>query len=147
MMNRDTERVEIVKQAINPQYVKTIAFNGDIYYTDDFYEAMYHKMKIENHTAVDAYRLLGFNTDLLTNARALSAGTRAIHRMEKKKAFDKNPADYDSEIPFEQMMAKYVNGSIKKEDLYANMAARLILLEEMQNGLKKTLLQYHEKEK
>jgi len=131
-----------IQPYVNPDYVKSITIDGDIYYTDGFYADMYHKMKVEGMKAVDAYAALGFDIEVLTEARATSAGTRAIHRMEKKAPFSKNIADYDSGKSFEEMMNSYVNGSIKKEDLYANMAARLIYLEEMHKVLKKTASKY-----
>lgn len=126
---------------VNNKYVRSISKGGNIYYTDDFYSDMYHKMKVERMTAVNAYAALGFNIEMLSEARAMSAGTRAIQRMEKKAPFANNIADYDSSKPFEEMMRSYINGNIKKEDLYANMAARLIYLEEMHKVLKKTASQ------
>lgn len=126
---------------VNPQYVKSISKNGDIYYTDTFYNELANKMKVEGMSAVEAYSAMGFNTRVLSEARAMSAGTRAIQRMEKRIPFANNVADYDSSKPFEEMMNSYINGSIKKEDLYANMAARLIYLEEMHKVLKKTTSQ------
>ena len=134
-----SETTDYISKHVNPQYVKSIAQNGDIYYTDAFYEAMYDKTEREGLTAVEAYKSLGFDTQALTEARAFSARARAKQRMEKKKVFAKNPARYDSDTTFEQMMHKYVNGEIDRDDLYANMASRLIVLEEMQKGLKKTI--------
>jgi len=36
-------------------------------------------------------------------------------------------------------MSRYLNGSMTREELYANMAARLIVLEEIHKELKKTI--------
>ena len=134
------ETTDYISKHVNPRYVKSIAQNGDIYYTDEFYEAMYEKTGREGLTAVEAYNALGFDTQALTEARAFSARARAIQKMEKKKAFAKNPAAYDSDTTFEQMMSKYINGEMDRDDLYANMASRLIVLESLQKGLKKTIL-------
>lgn len=142
-----SETVDFITRHVNPKYVKSIAQNGDIYYTDEFYETMYQKTEREGLTAVEAYGSLGFNTQVLTEARANSARTRAIRRMEKKGVFEKNPAAYDSDTTFEQMMERYVKGEIDKDDLYANMAARLIVLEEIHKGLKKTISSYSEVKK
>lgn len=135
--------VDFISKYVNPKYVRTIAQNGDIYYTDEFYEATYENTERKGMTAVESYSSLGFNTQFLTEARANGARLRAIRRMEKKSAFEKNIASYDSDTTFEQMMARYVKGEIDRDDLYANMAARLIVLEEIQRGLKKTVLSYN----
>lgn len=127
---------------VNHKYVKTISKDGNIYYTDDFYSDMYHKLKAEKMTAVNAYAALGFNTEMLSEARAYCAAARAIQRMEKKAPFVNNIADYDAETSFEEMMTRYANGSLKKEDLYANMATRLIYLEEMYKTVKKKAAQF-----
>lgn len=131
--------VAFISKYVNPKYVKSIAQNGDIYYTDDFYEATYENTERGGMTAVESYNSLGFNTQVLTEARAYAARTRAIRRMDKKRAFEKNIAAYDSDTTFEQMISKYVKGEISRDDLYANMAARLIVLEEIHKGLKKTI--------
>lgn len=135
--------VDYISKYVNPKYVRTIAQNGDIYYTDEFYEATYENTERKGMTAVESYSSLGFNTQFLTEARANAARMRAIRRMEKKSAFEKNIASYDSDTTFEQMMARYVKGEIDRDDLYANMAARLIVLEEIQRGLKKTVSSYN----
>jgi len=120
-------------------YVKTIAKNGDIYYTDEFYTAMYEKITKESMTYVEAYNALGFETSILTEDRAYSAGKRAVQRARNRRAFERNPAEFDSDTPFEEMMSRYLNGSMTREELYANMAARLIVLEEIHKELKKTI--------
>ena len=127
---------------VNPQYVKSIAQNGDIWYTDGFYEELAHKIKDEGMTSVQAYAALGFNTHVLSEARAYCAGKRALQRMEKKTPFADNIADFDSGRSFEDMMSRYFNGDLTEKDLYANMAARLIYLEEMYKALKKTITEY-----
>ena len=129
----------------NHPYVRIIANNGNIYYTEEFYSAMYEKIKGENMTYVEAYNALGFDTAVLTEARANSAGTRAVKMMEKKKLFEKSPADFDSDTTFEEMVKKCVSGEMTRDELYANMAARLIVLEEMNKTLKKTKLSDAEK--
>ena len=123
----------------NHPYVKTIAKNGDIYYTDEFYAAMYEKITKESMTYVEAYNALGFDTSVLTEDRAYSAGKRAVQRARNRRAFERNPAEFDSDTPFEEMMSRYLNGSMTREELYANMAARLIVLEEIHKELKKTI--------
>ena len=120
-------------------YVKTIAKNGDIYYTDEFYAAMYEKITKESMTYVEAYNALGFDTSILTEDRAYSAGKRAVQRARNRRAFERNPAEFDSDTPFDEMMSRYLNGSMTREELYANMAARLIVLEEIHKELKKTI--------
>lgn len=119
------------------RYVRLIAKNGDFYYTDDFYSAMYEKITQGNMSYVEAYNALGFDTEVLTEARANSAGTRAVKRMKNRKLFEKSPADFDSDTTFEEMVKKCVDGDMSREELYANMAARLIVLEEMNKALKK----------
>ncbi len=128
-------------------YVRLVAKNGDLYYTDEFYSAMYEKISQDGMNYVEAYNALGFDTNVLTEARANSAGTRAVKKMSNKKFFEKNPADYDSDTSFEEMMRKCANGEMSRDDLYANMAARLIVLETMNNALKKTKPSDPEKKK
>ena len=136
-----------VKAYEGHRYVRLIAKNGDFYYTDDFYPAMYDKITNGNMSYVEAYRSLGFDTHVLTEARANSAGTRAVKKMANKKFFEKNPADYDSDTTFEEMVLKCAKGEMSRDDLYANMAARLIVLETMNDTLKKTKLSDREKKK
>lgn len=119
------------------KYVRLIARNGDFYYTDDFCLAMYNKITQEGMNYVEAYNALGFDTNVLTLARANCAGARAVKKMANKKFFEKNPADYDSDTPFWEMVSKCSKGEMGREDLYANMAARLIVLETMNETLKK----------
>ena len=133
------EKDNAIWRYVNHKYVRSIAKNGDIYYTDEFYSEMYHKMADEHMSAMKAYAALGFNTEMLSESRAASAGTRAFQRMEKKEPFVNNPADYDSGTTFEEMIMRFSKGNMDKDDLYANMAARLIYLEEMQKALKKTI--------
>ena len=142
-----SEIIDYISKHVNPKYVKSIAQNGDIYYTDEFYEAMYKKTEQENLSSVEAYNSLGFDTQILTEARAHAARIRAIRKREKKKAFEKNPAAYDSDTTFEQMMERYTKGEMSRDDLYANMAARLIVLEEIHKGLKKTISSFPEEKK
>ena len=142
---------EIITPAIaayeNHQYVRLIANNGNFYYTDDFYAAMHEKITQDNMTYVEAYRALGFDTDVLTEARANSAGMRAVKKMANKKYFEKNPADYDSDTTFEEMIRKCEAGQMSREELYANMASRLIVLESMHETLKKNTQSKLEKKK
>ena len=118
-------------------YVRTVASNGDLYYTDEFYSAMYEKITRDGMTYVEAYNALGFNTAILTEARANAAGTRAVKMIQKKKLFEKNIADYDSDTPFDEMVRKCLAGEMTRDELYANMAARIIVLEEVNKELLK----------
>ena len=108
--------VAFISKYVNPKYVKSIAQNGDIYYTDDFYEATYENTERGGMTAVESYNSLGFNTQVLTEARAYAARTRAIRRMDKKRAFEKNIAAYDSDTTFEQMIR------IDTEDVFVGIS-------------------------
>ena len=143
----DNPLQSILWEHVKPEYVRTIATNGDIYYTEEFYYEMNKLMEEQGLTAVEAYTALGFDTDFLIVARANSAGTRATKKAANRKLFEKNIADYDSDTTFEEMLKRYHNGEITKEDLYANMAARLIVLEEMQKELKKKVLSKLEQKK
>lgn len=129
------------------RYVRLVAKNGDLYYTDDFYSAMYEKITRDGMNYVEAYNALGFDTSVLTEARANCAGARAVKKMANKRFFEKNPADYDSDTSFEEMIKKCARGEMSRDDLYANMAARLIVLETMNNTLKKTKQSDPEKKK
>ncbi len=83
---------------------------------------------------VEAYNELGFDTSILSEDRANSAGKRAM-KPDPRLAFEKDISKYDASIPFEEMLIKWKNGEMDRDDLYANMAARLIMQEnEMQEN-------------
>lgn len=109
-------------------YVEKIARNGDIYYTKSFYMDMKEKLEA-GQTAVEAYNSLGFDTKILTEARANSAGTRAAKMESEPIFFKKDIAAYDSSVTFEQMLKRFEAKEIDADDLYANMASRMIVLE------------------
>ncbi len=127
----------IIKTYENHKYVKYVTVEGTLVYTEEFYKLMAEKMTEGNMTAVEAYESLGFDTKILSEARANCAGTRAMQKRFKIKLFEKNPAEFNSRTTFEEMVLKCTRGEMTPDELYANMAARLILLESEVDILKK----------
>lgn len=124
-----------ITEEARKQYVKSISKDGNIQYTDAFYDAMREQIN-SGKSHVEAYNELGFDTNILSEARANCAGTRAM-KPKAEVPFSKDISKYDANITFEEMLIKWKNKKMDKEDLYANMAARLIVLDNMNSGLKK----------
>ncbi len=145
MSEKNTESIATVSDDIqkiidlygNHKYVSSITKEGNIYYTDAFYSEMAEMMDVKNMTAVEAYQALGFDTSILSEARANSAGTRALKKRHTFKIFEKNPADFNSSTTFEEMVHKCALGEMTRDELYANMASRLIILEAERDSFKK----------
>lgn len=125
-----------ISEYARTSYVSLIAKNGDIRYTALFYRDMYAQIQ-SGKSYVQAYNALGFDTKILSESRANCAGMRAVERAKNPKPFDNKIEDYDSDITFWEMMKKYESGEYDREDLYANMASRLIVMETMVDSQKK----------
>ncbi len=120
---------EIVPFLDNP-FLDT--FHGHtIVYHKDFYVAMYKKIHDENMTYVQAYNALGFDTKILGENRANSAGKRVMQMARENKLFTVDPSNYDGSVPREEM------GDLAPEEEIAYLKARNMYLEELVEAQKK----------
>ena len=107
-------------------------FHGNsIVYHKDFYVAMYKKIHDEGMTYVEAYNALGFDTQVLGENRANSAGKRVMQLAAQGKLFTADPASYDGSVPREEM------GKLAPEEELAYLKARTMYLEELVEAQKK----------
>ena len=121
--NRELPPDEIVPFLDNP-FLDT--FHGHtIVYHKEFYVAMYKKIHDEGMTYVEAYNALGFDTKILGENRANSAGKRVMQMARENRLFTVNPASYDGSVPREKM------GDLAPEEELAYLKARNMYLEEI----------------
>ena len=107
-------------------------FNGDkLYYSKDFDVAMYKKIHDEGMTYVEAYNALGFDTEILGENRANSAGRRVMEKAREHRLFTVDESNYDGSVPMEEM------GDLTPEEEMAYLKARNHYLEEMLLAQKK----------
>ena len=120
---------EIVPFLDNP-FLDT--FHGHaIVYHKDFYVAMYKKIHDEGMTYVEAYNALGFDTKILGENRAYSAGKRVMKMAGQDKLFTVSPANYDGTVPPDKM------GELAPAEKLAYLEARNAYLEEVVEAQKK----------
>lgn len=120
---------EIVPFLDNP-FLDT--FHGHtIVYHKEFYVAMYKKIHEEDMTYVEAYNALGFDTKILGENRANSAGKRVMQMARENKLFTVDPSNYDGSVPREEM------GNLAPEEEIAYLKARNMYLEELVEAQKK----------
>lgn len=120
---------EIVPFLDNP-FLDT--FHGHtIVYHKEFYVAMYKKIHDEGMTYVEAYNALGFDTKILGENRANSAGKRVMQMARENKLFTVDPSNYDGSVPREEM------GDLAPEEEIAYLKARNMYLEELVEAQKK----------
>jgi hypothetical protein len=120
---------EIVPFLDNP-FLDT--FHGHtIVYHKEFYVAMYKKIHDEGMTYVEAYNALGFDTKILGENRANSAGKRVMQMARENKLFTADPSNYDGSVPREEM------GNLAPEEEIAYLKARNMYLEELVEAQKK----------
>jgi hypothetical protein len=120
---------EIVPFLDNP-FLDT--FHGHtIVYHKEFYVAMYNKIHDEGMTYVEAYNALGFDTKILGENRANSAGKRVMQMARENKLFTIDPSNYDGSVPREEM------GNLAPEEEIAYLKARNMYLEELVEAQKK----------
>lgn len=120
---------EIVPFLDNP-FLET--FHGHtIVYHKDFYVAMYKKIHDEGMTYVEAYNALGFDTKILGENRANSAGKRVMQMAAENRLFTTDPTNYDGSVPPEDM------GNLAPEEELAYLKARNLYLEELVEAQKK----------
>ncbi|MBR2528920.1 MAG: hypothetical protein IKE58_10685 [Blautia sp.] len=120
---------EIVPFLDNP-FLDT--FHGHtIVYHKEFYVAMYKKIHDEGMTYVEAYNALGFDTKILGENRANSAGKRVMQMARENKLFTVDPSNYDGSVPREEM------GELAPEEEIAYLKARNMYLEELVEAQKK----------
>ena len=121
--NRELPPDEIVPFLDNP-FLDT--FHGHtIVYHKEFYVAMYKKIHDEGMTYVEAYNALGFDTKVLGENRANSAGKRVMQMARENRLFTISPASYDGSVPREKM------GDLAPEEELAYLKARNMYLEEI----------------
>ena len=107
-------------------------FHGHtIVYHKEFYVAMYKKIHEEGMTYVEAYNALGFDTKILGENRANSAGKRVMQMARENKLFTVDPSNYDGSVPREEM------GDLAPEEEIAYLKARNMYLEELVEAQKK----------
>ena len=102
-----------------------------IFYTKDFYIAMYKRIHDEKMTYVQAYESLGFSVAQLGKTRAEQAGKKAMEKARQNKLFTVDPANYDGSQPMDEMPA------LNPEEQMAYMKARIIYLESLVEAQKK----------
>lgn len=120
---------EIVPFLDNP-FLDT--FHGHtIVYHKEFYVAMYKKIHEEGMTYVEAYNALGFDTKILGENRANSAGKRVMQMAREDRLFTADPSNYDGSVPREEM------GDLAPEEELAYLKARNMYLEELVEAQKK----------
>lgn len=109
-------------------------FKGDkLIYSKDFDVALYKKIVEEKLSYVDAYNALGFDTAVLGENRANTAGRRVMEKAREHKLFPKDEASYDGSVPVEKM------GDLSPEEERAYLKARTHYLEEVLKAQKKIL--------
>lgn len=107
-------------------------FHGHtIVYHKDFYVAMYKKIHDEGMTYVEAYNALGFDTKILGENRANSAGKRVMQMARENRLFTTDPSNYDGSVPREKM------GALSPEEELAYLKARNLYLEMIVDAQKK----------
>ena len=120
---------EIVPFLDNP-FLDT--FHGHtIVYHKEFYVAMYKKIHEEGMTYVEAYNALGFDTKILGENRANSAGKRVMQMAREDRLFTADPSNYDGSVPREEM------GNLAPEEEIAYLKARNMYLDELVESQKK----------
>ena len=92
---------------------------------------MYKKIHDEGMTYVEAYNALGFDTKILGENRANSAGKRVMQMARENKLFTVDPSNYDGSVPREEM------GELAPEEEIAYLKARNMYLEELVEAQKK----------
>ena len=126
--NRELPPDELVPFLDNPFFAD---FHGHtITYSKDFYVAMYKKIR-EGMTYVEAYNALGFDTKILGENRANSAGKRVMKMAEENRLFTVDPSNYDGSVPPEKM------GDLAPEEKIAYLTARNMYLETIIEAQKK----------
>lgn len=112
------------------QYVANI-HHQKIFYTKDFYIAMYKRIHDENMSYVQAYESLGFSVEKLGKTRAEQAGKKAMEKARQNKLFTVDPSNYDGSQSLEEMP------ELSPEEKMAYMEARIIYLESLVEAQKK----------
>ena len=107
----------------NP-YVKNV-HQQKIFYTKDFYIAMYKLIHDQKKTYVEAYEALGFDVSRLGRSRAEQAGKNAMERAKNNRLFTVDPSNYDGSIPLSDMP------DLAPEEERAYMKARILYLESL----------------
>lgn len=105
--------------------------NRRFHYSKDFYAAMYHLIS-EGCTYVEAYNRLGFDTSILGEDRANSAGRRAVQKHESGELDTASPGSYDGTAPMDDMLKVL---SVEEQNAY--LIARNIYLEHLNDLQKK----------
>ncbi len=113
----------------NP-YVANI-HHQKIFYSKDFYVAMYKRIHDEHMSYVQAYESLGFSVAKLGKTRAEQAGKKAMEKARQNKLFTVDPSSYDGSMSLDEMPA------LSPEEERAYMKARIIYLESMVEAQKK----------
>ena len=115
---------------LDNEFIKDVS-GSKLYYTKDFYVAMYKKIHDEDMSYVAAYNALGFDTTILGEDRANSAGKRAVEMAENHKLYTQDETNYDGTVPREMM------GDLSDEEELAYLKARTHYLETMLEAQKK----------
>ena len=102
-----------------------------LFYSKDFDIALYKKIHDEGMTYVQAYNALGFDTNILGEDRANSAGKRVMQKAKDNKLFTVDESSYDGSVPMEEM------GNLAPEEKMAYLIARNAYLEELVEAQKK----------
>ena len=114
---------------LDNEFVASI-WDEKIFYTRDFYVAMYKKIQ-EGCSYVQAYESLGFPIALLGKVRAEQAGKKAMEKARNNTLFTVDPANYDGSVKLEDMV------NLNQEEKIAYLTARTLYLESMVEAQKK----------
>ena len=112
------------------EYVANI-HHQKIFYTKDFYIAMYKRIHDEHMSYVQAYESLGFSVAQLGKTRAEQAGKKAMEKARQNKLFTVDPSNYDGSQSMDEMP------QLSPEEERAYMKARIIYLESLVEAQKK----------
>ncbi len=124
----------VLEKQLENEFVSDVK-GGRIYYSKDFYAALYRKIE-SGMTYEQAYEALGFDLDILGRDRANSAGKRAVQMHKEGKLNRIDPSTYDGSVPREMM------GEMSPEEELAYLRARTHYLETLQEAKKKFLSEY-----
>ena len=113
----------------NP-FVKNV-HHQKIFYSKEFYIAMYKLIHEQKKTYVEAYETLGFDISRLGKGRAEQAGKNAMERAKNNRLFTVDPSNYDGSIPLDAMP------ELSPEEERAYMKARIFYLESLLDTQKK----------
>ena len=123
--NDKTNEAAMIAAHLGDSFVKSVTVDGQIYYTDLFYDTLGAKLLggLRHKEAISA---MGIDPEVLGDDRITSAARRAMKKAENRKPFDDlHPGDYDGSESVEEVLKRYNNGEVDKDDLISQLVARV----------------------